>query len=168
MHPEGSSVWLPSLIRSYWVHTGTRSNTSVLAGNGRRVRILAPTLGAIGMSAKLAIVAFLRNTFTFSGRASRAEYWWPVVAYFAMIMALGALASGLGLSDENLAILINIPVLVLIVPFISAAVRRLHDLDRPGGHLFFFLVPLVGPFLIFVWLVSRGDSDFNRYGPPRA
>lgn len=118
------------------------------------------------MSPQSAITAFLRNTFTFSGRASRAEYWWPVLGYYVVIFALALLAPVLDFSEDTTSSIVAVIALVLVVPFVSAAVRRLHDIDRPWTHLFVFFIPVVGPIILLVWLASRGDTDFNRFGPP--
>ena len=53
--------------------------------------------------------------------------------------------------------------LVLVVPQISAVVRRLHDTDRSGWWYWIALVPLVG-IILLVWTCMRGTAGENRFG----
>ena len=118
------------------------------------------------MSAPTAIKVFLRNTLVFSGRASRAEYWWPLLAFALSWFALSAALPAVGLSEERLGAVLAAYVLLVALPFLSAAARRLHDTGRSSKKLFVGLVPVVGPLLLLVWTASEGDVDFNRFGPP--
>ena len=56
------------------------------------------------------------NYANFQGRASRSEYWW-----FYLFVFLISLVPILGLA-----------VLLLAIPQLAAAVRRLHDINRSG------------------------------------
>ncbi len=63
----------------------------------------------------------------FSGRASRSEYWWFVLAY-----VIGAMLVSLTGSD----ILYLIYMLAVIVPAAAVGFRRLQDTGRPGWYIF--------------------------------
>jgi len=45
-----------------------------------------------------------------------------------------------------------------------AAVKRLHDLERPGAHYWLLLIPVYNIYLALVLLFKRGTSGPNRYG----
>jgi uncharacterized membrane protein YhaH (DUF805 family) len=45
------------------------------------------------------------------------------------------------------------------------AVRRLHDLGKPGWHYWLFFVPLYNIYLGLVLLFTRGVPGTNEYGP---
>ena len=98
----------------------------------------------------------------FSGRAPRAEFW-----YFQLFFFL--LAIGAAIIDAT--VLSGLPVasaivyLALLFPLISVFVRRLHDRNRSGWWYWAYLIPLVGPVLLFVWMVMRGTPGPNRFGP---
>jgi uncharacterized membrane protein YhaH (DUF805 family) len=116
---------------------------------------------------------------TLSGRASRSEFWhfqvflllvaWlPVpIAEVFWWLDLGKLHKTLsywGAAAVDLtAVLI---VLAAIVPAISVAVRRLHDIDRSGSWVWIGLVPIVGSIPLLVWLCTGGTMGPNRFGEP--
>ena len=51
--------------------------------------------------------------------------------------------------------------LVVLLPSVAVAVRRLHDLDRSGWWLLLGLVALVG----IIWFCTKGTDRPNRFGP---
>ncbi|MDA8116957.1 MAG: DUF805 domain-containing protein [Actinomycetota bacterium] len=110
----------------------------------------------------LAVRSVLGQYATFSGRASRAEYWWYTLAAVIALAAVDYLLGGSRLG----AILIFLLDLGLIIPGLAVTVRRLHDTGRSGGWIFFNLVPLVGWIVVLVMLASRGEAGDNRYGVP--
>lgn len=91
----------------------------------------------------------------FSGRATRSEYWWFVLAYFILALVTGFI-------HEYLYFLV---VLVFLVPMISAGVRRLHDIGKTGWLLLIGLIPLVGLVLIY-FMVQPTQPESNQYGAP--
>ena len=97
----------------------------------------------------------------FSGRASRSEYWWFVLAS-VLVIFVAAFIDGIAGS----AVVTVIAYLFLIIPGIAVSVRRLHDTNRSGWYLLLNLVPLIGSILIIIWSVTPGDKKANRYGPP--
>ena len=48
------------------------------------------------------------------------------------------------------------------------AVRRLHDLGKPGWHFWLFLVPFYNIYLSLVLCFTKGSNDTNPYGPAPA
>lgn len=115
---------------------------------------------------------------TFSGRATRSEFWY--FGLFNFIMAFGLIIAGILLgaifgSDEGavsgLAIcncLYMIYVLAAFIPYISVTVRRLHDTNRSGWNYWWILLPLVGYFVLLVFLLQGSDPEDNKYGPYEA
>jgi uncharacterized membrane protein YhaH (DUF805 family) len=87
----------------------------------------------------------------FSGRSSRAEFWWFFLALFVVYMVMwfaffGALASNVAAAQGNPSagmigaigaggLLIGLFWLALIIPTIAVQVRRLHDTNRSGWWL---------------------------------
>jgi uncharacterized membrane protein YhaH (DUF805 family) len=98
---------------------------------------------------------------TFDGRASQSEFWWFYL--FTVLVSWGASAVGaLVLGDPaGLSLLAN---LILLLPLLAAATRRLHDTGRSGWWQLLSLT-VIGVILLIVWWASEGDVEENDYGP---
>ena len=87
-----------------------------------------------------AVQSCLRKYATFNGRATRAEFWWWVLASNLAILAaaivdavLTAILVAVGISIIGpLAFLI---VIAVFLPSLAVAVRRLHDIGKSGWWL---------------------------------
>ncbi|WP_298429792.1 DUF805 domain-containing protein [uncultured Jannaschia sp.] len=102
---------------------------------------------------------------TFSGRASRSEFWW--FALFSFIGGVVAsLIDGVIFGSDNGGIVNGLFTLAIIVPSLAVGARRLHDTDRTGWWLLIWLVPLIGWIVLIVFWVLRGTDGENRFGPP--
>lgn len=127
---------------------------------------------------------------TFSGRASRSEYWWFflffMIAYLALIVVMMVFGGGLAMLNpdpNNLGagfgavgiifmILIGVFVLAMLLPSIAVAVRRLHDRNMSGwwylGMIVASIIPVVG-FLagiaFIVLMCLKGTDGPNKFGP---
>lgn len=100
-----------------------------------------------------AIQICLRKYLTFSGRASRSEYW-----KFVLFYALGGLAvvvvdvtffgtvtqSDVGASFESDGRIVTAYFVILSVPLFSAGWRRMHDTGRSGLYLVYPIILMVG------------------------
>ncbi|MCL2014989.1 MAG: DUF805 domain-containing protein [Defluviitaleaceae bacterium] len=74
------------------------------------------------------------NFFNFDGRATRAEYWWPMLIEMVAGFIVGLLiGTEIG---EFLGIITVIYSLAALIPTWSLAVRRFHDVGKPGGLFF--------------------------------
>lgn len=91
----------------------------------------------------------------FSGRASRSEYWWFVLAVFLVSVALNIINP-----SGTLGGLFS---LAILLPLIAAEVRRLHDTNRSGWFILLNLIPLVGWIILLVWKVQKSDEGTNQY-----
>ena len=123
---------------------------------------------------------------TFNGRANRSEYWFFFLFGFLTTICLSILDMALFPKNEN-GVLGLIFALLTFIPFISAACRRLHDVNRSGwwqllpygimlGSVLLTLISetllvvgivaavIAGIVLIF-WLASAGENKKNRFGP---
>lgn len=54
--------------------------------------------------------------------------------------------------------------LVSLLPLGSLCVRRLHDTGRGSMSLLLFLLPFVGPLILFALLCQKGQPQDNQYG----
>ena len=120
-----------------------------------------------------ALTTVFRNKYaTFSGRASRSEFWWGYLGYFviATVLQIFALVGGIALIDAGeLALLPGLIALVgivaMIIPTIAVSVRRMHDTGKSGWMLLILIIPCIGFILWIVWMVEDGQAHDNAYGP---
>ncbi|WP_136439741.1 DUF805 domain-containing protein [Pacificoceanicola onchidii] len=120
-----------------------------------------------------ALESFIFKALDFSGRATRAEFWWAflalgVAAVISIIMDAYTVMSR-DIADLGFTSFLT-PWLFLLsfVPYLSLRVRRLHDVRRSGMWLFMDLVPIVGPIMTHVMLAMPSDPEENPWGqPPR-
>lgn len=95
---------------------------------------------------------------TFSGRASRSEYWW--FAFFCLlIQVIGAIDEKLKLGME---IIFGIVYLAIIIPCIAVATRRLHDINKSGWWQLLTLT-IIGVFILLYWFTKESDAGENRF-----
>ena len=113
----------------------------------------------------------------FHGRAPRHEFWWWTLAliianFIAVFIDMSLLNSNVQIvaepgrvemSDEGpLATILS---LATLLPTISVAVRRLHDVGKSGWWLLVMFVPLLGALYLIFLYVQRGTEGRNIYGP---
>ena len=119
-----------------------------------------------------AIKTVLGKYATFSGRATRPEYWWWFLATIILFTVLGLIDGGLiapMMGFETFSPDAGQPVsmvvsLALLLPNLAVAVRRLHDTDRSGWWLLLSLIPLLGALVLLYFFVQRGTEGSNRFG----
>jgi len=104
---------------------------------------------------------------TFSGRASRSEFWlFQLFTFFGSIATLIIDVAILGFSLRDEASPINlIFLLTVMIPSIAVGCRRLHDLNKSGWWLLLYLT-IIGIILLIIWWATQGESKKNRFGLP--
>jgi uncharacterized membrane protein YhaH (DUF805 family) len=121
----------------------------------------SPRSGRMGFTDSIA--ACLSKYATFSGRATRAEYWW--FQLFTMLISWGASIVGVAVFGEDGAAYNILPTLAFMLPSLAVCVRRLHDTGRSGWKMLWSLT-IIGAIPVIVWLATVGDSSENAYGAP--
>jgi uncharacterized membrane protein YhaH (DUF805 family) len=113
-----------------------------------------------------AIASGFRNYVTFSGRASRSEFW-----YWVLFTIIGSIATAIldraVFADSDYSPLNAIFGLVCLLPGLAVSVRRLHDIGRTGWWLLIGLTG-IGLIVLIVWYCQKSDPAANAYGPPPA
>lgn len=112
----------------------------------------------------------------FSGRASRSEFWWWVLATGIVGTVISIVAEMLGYPDRgyytyggfagpgDMVNLLNTLVdVACLVPQLALTWRRLHDTGRSGTWILLALIPIVGWIILIVWLASRSDPMGRRF-----
>ncbi|MFM1957294.1 MAG: hypothetical protein RLZ41_693 [Actinomycetota bacterium] len=113
-----------------------------------------------------AIVAFWKNYANFKGRATRSEYWWAflfVALVGAGISIVTTDYSASDWTDTTESALSNLWSLVVLLPGLSVAARRLHDVGRPATHLFYLLIPIAGIIMVLIWLTKESVVGKNQF-----
>ncbi|MBR9972376.1 DUF805 domain-containing protein [Magnetospirillum sulfuroxidans] len=108
----------------------------------------------------------LTNYATFSGRASRSEFWF--FQLFLLLVNLVAMVIDAAILKSDLGVLATIFSIATLVPNIAVACRRLHDIDKSGWWQLLWLIPLVGMIVLLIWYITKSDVTDNRFGPAAA
>jgi uncharacterized membrane protein YhaH (DUF805 family) len=118
-----------------------------------------------------AINSVLSKYATFTGRASRAEFWHWVVVFVLLTIITRIVDGALFASSMQEAFyvhdnrpLTSITILALLIPNIALAVRRLHDIGRSGWWMLLMLIPLIGPLVLLYWYVQPSEDGPNQFG----
>ena len=131
-----------------------------------------------GASFGQAVSRFFRKYATFTGRASRSEFWWVrlFLVVLSVVVALPAslivgltserrfngtlVYSPVGIAATVVAILIAV---ALLIPEVALTVRRLHDANYSGWYYLLGLVPSVGGIIILILTLSSSRPEGVRF-----
>ena len=127
----------------------------------------------------IGFVAAVKRVFqkyaTFSGRASRSEFWWWTLGNVIVVSVLYALIAVLAVAGRTPdgepgraliapTILLVVWALAVIIPSIAVTVRRLHDAGYSG---WFYLFSVFGLGIVTLVLCAMETSPAAaKYGPP--
>ena len=106
---------------------------------------------------------------TFSGRASRSEFWWFYLLN-VIISAVGYTCLLLGMAADNTALtaiggLWGVYCLAVIIPGIAVSVRRIHDSNHSGWNFLWTFLPFLGGLIMLYFYIIAGTNGENKYGP---
>ena len=99
-----------------------------------------------------AISSCLSKYATFSGRASRPEFWW----FFLFQILVSIAASMLG---DVVGGLVS---LALLLPALAVGTRRLHDIGKSGWWQLIALTG-IGLLVLIYWWVQPADEGGNTF-----
>jgi hypothetical protein len=99
-----------------------------------------------------AISTCLSKYATFTGRASRSEYWFFFLFTFIIGIFAGIISAVTGSDAVGYAIQA-----AFWIPGLAVSIRRMHDLDKSG---WFILIPIYN----FILTLTPGTSGSNRFG----
>jgi len=135
------------------------------------------------MNMTQSVVKCVRKYGTFSGRASRSEYWWFVLFAFLFEWPyfLTSLPGSFTIPFTHMEITLfgeTDPVnqvlqyfyfsasLLLVVPQLAVASRRLHDVGKRGWSWLLVIIPVIGWIIVARRLSKKGKDGPNKYGDP--
>lgn len=105
--------------------------------------------------------------FSFSGRASRREFW--SFTFFVFIIALGIsfteilIAPDIALFSSMGSTPLAFWFILCFMPMLSVSARRLHDIDFSAWWLLLILFPPFHIILLLFYLLP-GSNRINSYG----
>jgi uncharacterized membrane protein YhaH (DUF805 family) len=100
----------------------------------------------------------------FTGRSSRAEFWWYFLANIIISIVLNVLVA----ASSIFWVPYVIYSLAVLIPGLAVGVRRLHDTNRSGWWLLIALIPIAGIIVLIVFWASDATPGPNQYGVPEA
>ena len=111
----------------------------------------------------------LKNWNKFKGRANRSEFWYftlfylifGTIAYFIDVSLLGYDP----MDPNSFGALQTSYNLLLLIPSFSVTIRRLHDVNKSGWNLLWYIT-IIGVFYIIILNILKGTDDDNKYGAP--
>lgn len=112
---------------------------------------------APGMGFVEAVRACFNRYVTFSGRASRSEFWWFILFTFVVGTVAGMIDGGNGL----LSILVG---LLIFLPQLAVTSRRFHDAGWSFWWYLMVLLPVLGWVFVLYVLVSKPEPTPNQFG----
>jgi len=116
------------------------------------------------MDFKQAIETCVRTKYaTFSGRASRSEFWWFFLGTFIVNVVINIL----GRVSTTIGVVLSIVFfLATIVPILAVAARRLHDSGKSAWFLLLYLIPFIGWIVLLIFYLLPSDPKANAHGAP--
>lgn len=110
------------------------------------------------------------NYFNFEGRARRSEYWYFTLVNLIIVLGIYAIGAIGLLADIEILLILTGTVMfafaiLLIIPSIAVAIRRLHDTNKSGWWYLIGLIPF-GGIVLLIFYCTEGDGDLNQYGNP--
>lgn len=96
----------------------------------------------------------------FNGRARRKEFW-MFYLFTTIISIILGWVDGLIFGQQILSYLFGI---LILLPFISLWVRRLHDTNKSGWWLLLVFTG-IGTIVLLVFAILEGEKGPNQYGP---
>ena len=96
----------------------------------------------------------------FSGRSSRAAYWW----FYLFTLIVFVIAAAIDAALDTGGIVYALVAIGLLLPSVAVTVRRFHDAGHSGWWLLLLIVPLIGVIVALIFTL-QGSKPPNKWGP---
>ncbi|MGB1988439.1 MAG: DUF805 domain-containing protein [Flavobacteriales bacterium] len=106
----------------------------------------------------------------FNSRARRKEYWMFALVNFIISTLIVVIDNALGFSFNYTGNISGVGIfnllynLLILIPSLAVAVRRLHDIGKSGWMLLIGLIPLAGAIWLLILLLRDSEAGENKYG----
>lgn len=109
---------------------------------------------------KQAVNLFFKNYAVFTGRSSRAAFWYAVLFTFIAECVLGCLF----FVSETFGEIINyLFSLAILIPSLALSVRRMHDIGKGGGWICVNFIPVIGNIWFIILCCQPSEPFPNRF-----
>lgn len=164
-YPAGTKVWSPDT--EDWIPIeGLQSMAHPLVNSA--IPAYQHSLGRVkNWSPVTAFSSCMKRYAQFSGRASRSEYWFFLLAYLILFVLITLVANALTIATEIEllgTIILLIFILGSIIPSLAVQVRRLHDRDLSAWSLLLLLLPCFGLIVLLIMSCLPSKNVHNPYG----
>ena len=104
-----------------------------------------------------AIKLGFQRYFDFSGRSTRAEYWWWVLFTFLAAIVLTIVDNILGTNSEDGGggLITGLWGLATFIPGLAVTIRRLHDINKSGWWILLALISwlIIPAIVLLIWFI---------------
>jgi uncharacterized membrane protein YhaH (DUF805 family) len=110
----------------------------------------------------------VRNKYAvFDGRAQRQEFWYFMLFYLLIYIALSVVDQVTGTfgMETGTGLFSGIYTLAMLVPSLAVGARRLHDTGRSGWWQLLSLIPVLGVLVLIFFFAQDSQPGDNQYGP---
>lgn len=107
-----------------------------------------------------------KNIFIFNKRARRREFWIFTgvnLSVFFVLFAISFIINHQQVYNVAYAVFILL-FLILLLPWISLSIRRLHDTGHTGWLVLINLIPVLGNMIFFFMMIADSNPSYNQYG----
>lgn len=108
-------------------------------------------------------VEFWKRAFDFKGVASRAQYWFSLLANIVVTFVIFLILAFVIHDEEVYSLITGLYTIALLVPSISISVRRLHDQNKSGWLYLISLIPAIGSIIIFIFMLLGTVKENNPW-----
>ena len=100
-----------------------------------------------------------KKYFVIKGRASKSEFWWLQLLWFASILIMTIFEG----SEPVLYFFVGI-IIIIFIPLFTAGIRRLHDTGKSGFYVLWSLIPFIGGLIVLAFMLGEATKGRNQYG----
>lgn len=114
------------------------------------------------MSFEDAVASFWKGYFDFTGRSRRREFWYSAICNWLIAITISLLGV---ITIRQLASVMELMFTAMVVlPNLSVAIRRMHDIGKSGLMLLVSFIPVIGTIWVIILLAMDSDRETNIYG----
>lgn len=103
----------------------------------------------------------IKRSFSFAGRIDRHQYW----VFLLLMLIVMAVCAWFTVRIPHLPLWQAFGFFMLL-PYVSATIKRLHDVKKSGLWFLSIFVPVFGWIYLFILTIENGSESANQYGHP--